>query len=61
MVVSIAPTGSLLPRMWELRGNISGYDAAYVAAAEAYNCTLVTTDARLSRAGVAHCPIDLIG
>lgn len=60
MVVTTVPTDSLLPRMWELRGNLSGYDAAYVAAAEAYDCTLVTADARLSRAGVARCPIDLV-
>lgn len=61
MVVRVVPTDSLLPRMWELRGNISGYDAAYVAAAEAYGCALVTADARLSRSGAARCPIDVVG
>jgi predicted nucleic acid-binding protein len=60
MVVTVVPTDSLLPRMWELRGNVSGYDAAYIAAAEVYNCPLVTADARLSRAGVARCSIEVI-
>jgi len=40
-----------LPRMWELRGNVSTFDAAYVALAEALRVPLVTCDARLARAG----------
>jgi predicted nucleic acid-binding protein len=40
----------LVPRMWELRENLSPYDAAYVAAAEALGCPLVTGDAKLGRA-----------
>ncbi|MFQ6145433.1 type II toxin-antitoxin system VapC family toxin [Streptomyces seoulensis] len=51
----------LLPRMWELRQNVSGYDAAYIAAAEAFACPLVTGDARLSRCKVARCTIEVIG
>ncbi|MFF9015272.1 type II toxin-antitoxin system VapC family toxin [Streptomyces sp. NPDC014870] len=51
----------LLPRMWELRENVSGYDAAYIAAAEAFACPLVTGDARLSRCGAARCEIEVIG
>jgi predicted nucleic acid-binding protein len=50
----------LLPRMWELRQNVSGYDAAYIAAAEAFSCPLVTGDARLSRRKVARCTIEVI-
>lgn len=60
MVVSVLSTDPLLPRMWELRTNVSGYDATYIAAAEAYDCTLVTADARLVRAGVARCPIEVV-
>jgi predicted nucleic acid-binding protein len=37
-------------RIWELRSNLTTYDAAYVAATERYRCALVTTDARLARA-----------
>ncbi len=39
----------LLVRIWQLRGSLSAYDAAYVALAEAMSIPLVTTDRRLSR------------
>lgn len=45
--------------MWQLRENVGGYDAAYVAAAEAYGCPLVTADARLMRTGDLRCEIRL--
>lgn len=38
--------GILAPRMWALRDNLSAYDAAYVALAEALDCPLLTCDAR---------------
>lgn len=50
----------LLPRMWQLRAGISGYDAAYVAIAEARHLTLVTSDGRLARAAMALCRVDLV-
>ena len=37
-------------RIWELRANLTSYDAWYVALAEALDCPLVTLDIRLSRA-----------
>lgn len=37
----------LLARIWELRHNLSGYDAAYVALAEALDAPLITGDRRL--------------
>jgi len=40
----------LLERVWELRGNLTAYDAVYVALAEALNATLVTCDGRLAKA-----------
>jgi predicted nucleic acid-binding protein len=40
----------LLPRIWALRQNLSAYDAAYVALAEVLGATLLTRDARISRA-----------
>lgn len=36
-------------RVWELRGSITVYDAAYVAVAEAVEAPLVTLDLRLAR------------
>ena len=44
------PVFSLLDRVWELRDNLSAYDASYVALAELLDCSLLTADARLSRA-----------
>lgn len=60
LVVATLPTAPLLARMWELRSNLSGYDAAYVAAAEDHGATLVTADARIAKAGVARCPIQVV-
>jgi predicted nucleic acid-binding protein len=57
--IELLPTTPLLPRMWQLRDNISGYDAAYVAAAETHGCALLTADARLSRVSGLHCQIRL--
>jgi predicted nucleic acid-binding protein len=40
----------LLPRMWELRENVTARDSAFVALAELLGARLVTTDLRLARA-----------
>lgn len=45
--------GPLLPRIWELRHNLTAYDAAYVALSEGMGATLVTRDARM-RASSGH-------
>jgi predicted nucleic acid-binding protein len=50
----------LLPRCWELRDNLTIYDAAYVALAEILDVTLLTADRRLARATGARCPIDVV-
>jgi predicted nucleic acid-binding protein len=42
------PLPPLLDRMWELRDNLSAYDAAYVALAEALDAPLVTCDTKLA-------------
>lgn len=44
------PHRPLLPRMWELRQNVSTFDSAYIALAEALEAPLVTSDAALARA-----------
>lgn len=60
LVVDRVETGRLLDRMWQLRGSVTAYDAAYVAAAEILDCALVTGDARLAKASGVRCRIDLI-
>ena len=42
-------------RIWELRGNVTAYDAWYVALAEALGSELATVDLRLSRASGCQC------
>ncbi len=51
---------AMFDRVWELRDNLSAYDAAYVALAEAIDCPLVTADARLSRAPGLRCSVTVV-
>ena len=53
------PTGPLMVRAYQLRTNVTAYDACYVAVAEALNCPLVTADARLARATGLRCRIEV--
>jgi predicted nucleic acid-binding protein len=55
-----APHRPLLARCWELRDNLTIYDAAYVALAEAMHATLLTADRRLARAPGPRCPIEVL-
>ena len=50
----------LLPRIWELRDNLTAYDAAYVALAEGLRAPLITCDARLANASGIRASIELI-
>lgn len=54
-----APHPPLLPRCWELRDNLTTYDAAYVALAEALHVTFVTGDRRIAGAPGLRCAVDL--
>jgi predicted nucleic acid-binding protein len=54
-----APHRLLLARCWELRDNLTIYDAAYVALAEAMHAALLTGDRRLARATGPQCPIEV--
>lgn len=60
MPVRRAPHGPLLARCWELRDNITVYDAAYVALAEFADADLLTADRRLARAPGTRCRIELL-
>ncbi len=50
----------LVPRAWTLRQNITGYDAMYVALAEALDAPLVTCDVPLARAPGHRARIEVI-
>lgn len=54
------PMSPLLPRIWELRDNLTPYDAAYVALAELTATILVTGDERVTAAPGARCDIQII-
>lgn len=54
------PHDFLLPRIWDLRNNLTAYDAAYVALAEALDAKLLTRDRRLAAAAGHHAHIELI-
>ena len=55
-----APHRPLLARCWELRDNLTVYDASYVALAEALDVTLLTSDGRLARAPGPRCRVEML-
>jgi predicted nucleic acid-binding protein len=50
----------LLARAWELRDNLTAYDAAYVALAESLRALLLTADGGIERAGGVRCDIEVL-
>lgn len=54
------PVAGMLERIWELRENLSAYDATYVAVAEALDTPLLTAVARLARAPGPSCPVTVV-
>ena len=52
--------GPLLGRCWDLRTNLTIYDAVYVALAEALTSTLLTADRRLADAPGIHCAVEVL-
>jgi predicted nucleic acid-binding protein len=50
----------LLPRVWDLRNNLTAYDAVYVALAEALDAVLLTRDQRLAAAAGHHARVELV-
>ncbi|HEU4736838.1 MAG TPA: type II toxin-antitoxin system VapC family toxin [Solirubrobacterales bacterium] len=51
----------LLSRVWELRDNLTAYDAAYVALAEALDALFLTADGPLGRASGVRCEVEVLG
>jgi predicted nucleic acid-binding protein len=54
------PSCGYLGRIWQLRNNLTAYDASYVALAELLGTALLTADARISRAPGISCPVVLL-
>lgn len=54
------PHGPFLSRVWELRHNLSVYDAAYVALAEALRAPLITSDRAIANAPGIACEVELL-
>jgi predicted nucleic acid-binding protein len=54
------PTLPLMRRAYELRANVSAYDAAYVALAEVLGCELLTADRRLAGAPGKRCSVRVL-
>jgi predicted nucleic acid-binding protein len=55
------PVLRFMRRTWELRANVTPYDAAYIALAEVLNCELWTADQRLAKAPGPACAIRVLG
>ena len=54
------PHGPLIDRCWELRDNLTVYDAVYVALAELMEVDLLTADARLAAAPGIRCRVEVL-
>lgn len=54
------PHDFLLPRVWDLRNNLTAYDAVYVALAEALDAPLITRDRRLAAAPGHRARVELV-
>ena len=54
------PHHFLLPRVWDLRNDLTAYDAGYIAMAEILDAPLITRDRRIATAGRHHVRIELV-
>jgi len=54
------PSLPLMRRAFDLRHNVTVYDAVYVALAERLDCVLVTADQRLASAPGVNCPVEAL-
>ncbi len=60
LAIQRTPHLPLLARCWELRENMTIYDAAYVALAEVLEAILLTADTRMARAPGPRCSIEVL-
>ena len=54
------PHDVLLPRVWELRKNLTAYDAVYVALAEVFEMSFLTCDANIAGAPGHRARVDVV-
>lgn len=60
LAITRHPTMPFMRRAYELRANVTPYDAAYIGLAELLGCALLTTDGRLASAPGPRCEIRVI-
>ena len=58
--ISRFPHEPFLPRVWQLRHNLSAYDAVYIALAELLGASLITCDSRIAGAHGHHAKVVVI-
>ncbi|QAY59517.1 PIN domain-containing protein [Microbacterium protaetiae] len=61
LLIELWPWALLSDRAWQLRENLSTYDAGYVALAEYLGAPLITGDARIARAPHVPCRVEVFG
>lgn len=59
LAIDLWPYSVVASRAWQLRHNLSSYDASYVALAELLDATLVTLDTRIGAAPGLRCGVDV--
>lgn len=60
MSITRYPPRMMLARLWQLRENLTAYDAAYVALSEELDAPLLTLDRRLANATGHRARIELL-
>lgn len=58
--VAVYASTLLLRRIWQLRDNVTSYDACYLALAEALGAPLLTRDSRLAKTPGVRCPVEVL-
>jgi predicted nucleic acid-binding protein len=54
------PHDFLISRVWQLRANLTAYDAAYVALSELLDAPLLTCDSGIASASGHHATVEVI-